>query len=53
MTLMGEDTDLLVLLLFYYDLDAQNLYYRSGKSVKSYDRRRAVVKGVEHISTTL
>ena len=33
-TLIGEDTDLLVLLLlFYYDLDAQKLYYRSGKSV--------------------
>ena len=36
-TLIGEDTDLLVLLLFYYDLDAQELYYRSGKSVKSND----------------
>ncbi|KAK4298605.1 hypothetical protein Pmani_008001 [Petrolisthes manimaculis] len=41
-TLIGEDTDLLVLLLYYAQRDSKDLYYRSGKakadgSFKVYD----------------
>ncbi|KAK4312183.1 hypothetical protein Pmani_007683 [Petrolisthes manimaculis] len=31
-TLIGEDTDILVLLLYYAQRDSKDLYYRSGKA---------------------
>ena len=30
-TLIGEDTDLLILLLYHYDVDCKDVYFRSDK----------------------
>lgn len=39
-TLIGEDTDLLVLLLHYANEDSRELYFRSDKAAKMYDIKK-------------